>query len=214
MQSHLKRGTTGAARWPHGAAEVARGLAELVQRTRAEVIVLGGEAWALDVLVNRAPRPLRERVVTVAGDGHPAGEGRALLERELSEVFRSRLSERDQARVETFRARRTRHVDAVEGIPSVVAALQPAPAGALLLNTPVDLPLRLWAGSEPTRIALSSADPESFGVLGFQEESPGASLVRVLVRTGVELVVVEREELPLEDGVGALLRYTDPGVPL
>ncbi|MFF4550163.1 hypothetical protein [Streptomyces sp. NPDC001435] len=203
-----------AARWPHGAAEVAGELAELVQRTRAEVIVLGGEAWALNVLVNRMPAPLRERVVTVAGDGHLAGKGRALLEYELNEVLRGRMSERDQARVETFRARRPQHVDAVEGMPAVVAALQRAQAGALLLNTPIDLPSRLWAGSEPTQIALSSAELESFGVLGFQEEPPGAALVRALIRTGADLVVVPREELPLEDGVGALLRYTDPGVPL
>ncbi|ALO92365.1 hypothetical protein SHL15_1188 [Streptomyces hygroscopicus subsp. limoneus] len=203
-----------AAHWPKGAAEIASELAKLVHRTRAEVIVLGGEPWALNILVSRMPGPLRGRVVTVAGDGHLAGAGRALLEQELSEVFRGRKSERDQARVEAFRTRRTRHVDAVEGMPAVVAALQRAQAGALLLNTPVDLPLRLWAGSEPTQIALSSADLESFGVLGFREQPPGAALVRALVRTGAELVVVPREELPLVDGVAALLRYTDPGVPL
>jgi len=71
--------------------------------------------------------------------------------------------------------------------------------------------MRLWAGSEPTQIAVSAADLESFGVLGFQEEPPGAALIRALVGTGAELVVVEREELSLEDGVGVLLRYTDPG---
>ncbi|MEU9379569.1 hypothetical protein AB0D38_00565 [Streptomyces sp. NPDC048279] len=203
-----------AAKWPHGAAEITGELTELIRRGRAEVIVLGGEGWARNVLENRLPDSLRERVVTVAGDGHAAGEGRALLEQELSEVFRGRMSERDRARVETFRARRTQHADAVEGMAAVVAALQRAQAGALLLNTPVDLPLRLWAGSEPTQIALSSAELESLGVLGFQEESPGAALIRAMVRTGAELVVVPREELSLGDGVGALLRYTDPGVPL
>ncbi|MFI7292705.1 hypothetical protein [Streptomyces sp. NPDC050121] len=81
------------------------------------------------------------------------------------------------------------------------------------MNTPVDLPVRLWAGSEPTQIALSATDLEPYGVLGFQEDPPGAALIRALVRTGAELVVVAREELPLEDGVGVLLRYTDPGVP-
>ncbi|GAA3776116.1 baeRF2 domain-containing protein [Streptomyces chiangmaiensis] len=209
---HHRSGPAG--EWPKGAAEIAVELAELVHRKGAEVIVLGGEAWARNVLVNRLPAPLRERVVTVAGDGHVVGEGRALLEQELSDVFRGRMSARDRARVETFRSRRLQHAGAVEGMAAVVAALQRAQAGALLLNTPVDLPVRLWAGSEPTQIALSAADLESFGVLSFQEEPPGAALIRALVRTGAELVVVPREELPLEDGVGVLLRYTDPGVPL
>ncbi|MGR3939542.1 hypothetical protein [Streptomyces sp. BRA346] len=92
-----------------------------------------------------------------------------------------------------------------------MTALQRAQASALLLNPPVDLPVRLWIGSEPTQIALSAADLESFGVLGFPEEPPGAALIRALACTGAELVVVPWDELPLEDRVGALLRYTDPG---
>ncbi|MDW6057420.1 hypothetical protein SAZ11_04250 [Streptomyces sp. FXJ1.4098] len=37
------------------------------------------------------------------------------------------------------------------------------------------------------------------------------ALIRALVRTGAKLVVVEQEKRPLEDEVGVLLRYTDPG---
>ncbi|MDN3028979.1 hypothetical protein PH203_45350 [Streptomyces sp. S.PB5] len=152
-------------------------------------------------------------MITVADDGHEVGADRAhraLLEQELSDVLRGRMSGWDQAQVETFRAWRARHTGAGEGMAAVVGALQRAQAGALLLNTPVELPVRPWAGPEPIQIALSAADLESFGVLGFQEIPPGAALIRALVRTGAELVVVEREELPLEDGVGVLLRYTDP----
>lgn len=82
----------------------------------------------------------------------------------------------------------------------------------VLLNTPVDLPLRLWVGSEPTRIALPAADLESFGALGFQEQSPGAALIRALVGTGAELVVVEPEELPSGGrGVGAAAVHRSGG---
>ncbi|MFC8245900.1 baeRF2 domain-containing protein [Streptomyces chartreusis] len=84
-----------------------------MHRLGAEVIVLGGEAWARNVLANRLPEPLRERVVTLAGDGLAVGEGGA-LEQELGEVFRGRVSARDRARVEAFRARRARHVGAEE----------------------------------------------------------------------------------------------------
>jgi hypothetical protein len=76
-----------AAEWPNGATEFAGELAEWVRRSGAEAIVLGGEVWARNVLVNRLPAPLRERVVTVAEDGHVAGEGRTLLEQEVSDVF-------------------------------------------------------------------------------------------------------------------------------
>ncbi|MFH8773687.1 cupredoxin domain-containing protein [Streptomyces sp. NPDC017958] len=162
-------------------------------------------------------------VPPVATGGPSAGEERTAAESEAADAAERQAEIKDLTRrvlvgavltAPVLFARRTRHADAVEGMPAVVAALQRAQAGALLLNTPVDLPSRLWEGSEPTQIALSSAELESFGVLGFQEEPPGAALIRALVRTGAELVVVSREELPLEDGVGVLLRYTDPGVPL
>ncbi|GAU69763.1 hypothetical protein SSP35_14_00970 [Streptomyces sp. NBRC 110611] len=52
--------------------------------------------------MNHLPEPLREHVVTVAGDGHTAGEGRALLEQELSDVFQGRIRAGDQAHVEAF----------------------------------------------------------------------------------------------------------------
>lgn len=99
---------------PYGAAEIAGELAELVHRLGAEVIVLGGEAWARNVLANPLPEPLRERVVTLVGDGLAVGEGGALLEQELGEVFRGRMSARDRARVEAFRARRARHAGSEE----------------------------------------------------------------------------------------------------
>ncbi|WP_406186018.1 hypothetical protein [Streptomyces sp. NBC_01006] len=39
------------------------------------------------------------------------------------------------------------------------------------------------------------------------------ALVRALVGTGAELVVVPQDDLPLREGVGALFRYTDAGTP-
>ncbi|WP_416072035.1 hypothetical protein [Streptomyces sp. ME18-1-4] len=64
-----------AAKWPHGAAEIAGELADLVHRSGAEVIVLGGEVRARNVLVNRLPEPLPERAVSVADDGASGRRG-------------------------------------------------------------------------------------------------------------------------------------------
>ncbi|WKX69153.1 hypothetical protein [Streptomyces sp. XD-27] len=205
---HHRRGP--ADQWPRGAARIAGELAELAYGSDAEAIVVSGTPWARNVLVNRLPRPLRERVVAVPGDGRGTGPGRALMERELDEALRGRLSARDRARMETFLAQRARGGGAVEGMADVVAALQRGQVSALLLNTPVQFWGPLWTGSQPTEIALSPAELESFGVLGFQEGPAGAALIRALVRTGAELVVVPRTELPLVEGVGVLLRYTDP----
>lgn len=102
-----------------------------------------------------------------------------------------------------------------EGLAATVAALQRGQVAALLLNRPPGSwsSLRLWAGSQPTQLALTEAELMSFGVRAPREERADEALVRALVGTGAELVVVPESELRLYEGVGALLRYTDPGTP-
>ncbi|MEV7235105.1 hypothetical protein AB0N06_14325 [Streptomyces sp. NPDC051020] len=73
--------------------------------------------------------------------------------------------------------------------------------------------LRLWAGCRPTQLALTEAELVSFGVRAPREERADEALVRALVGTGAELVVVPESALRLSEGVGALLWYTDPGAP-
>lgn len=100
-----------------------------------------------------------------------------------------------------------------EGLAATVAALQRGQVAALLLNRPPGSSLRLWTGSQPTHLALTEAELMSFGVRAPREERADEALVRALVGTGAELVVVPESELRLYEGVGALLRYTDPGTP-
>lgn len=99
-----------------------------------------------------------------------------------------------------------------EGLAATVAALQRGQVAALLLNRPPESSLRLWAGSQPTQLALTEAELMSFGVRAPRERADEA-LIRALVGTGAELVVVPESELRLYEGVGGLLRYTDPGTP-
>ncbi|WP_185932432.1 hypothetical protein [Streptomyces sp. WAC 01325] len=67
----------------------------------------------------------------------------------------------------------------------------------------------LWAGSQPTQLALTGAELMSFGVRAPRE----VRVDEVLVGTGAERVVVPESELRLYAGVGALRRYTAPGAP-
>lgn len=198
--------------WPRDAARIATELEDLANRSDVEFVVMRGDSWARNTLFRRLPRHLCNRVVTVAGDGKEAvAPGRALLEDELGRLFEGQLSAWDQTRMETFLAQRAQHGNAVEGMTAVVSALQRGQASALLVNTPAQFSRPLWAGPEPTQIALSPRELQSFGIPSPEEEPAGAALIRALVRTGAELVAVPRQRVPLEDGVGVLLRYFDRG---
>ncbi|MGW7368063.1 baeRF2 domain-containing protein [Streptomyces sp. NPDC054841] len=188
---------------------------ELDQRARqdgADAFVIGGDEWACGVLVRRLPDRLRDRVVRVGGET-PTDTGRALLEPQLETVFRGHMAIHDRVLVETFIARRARHGAAAEGLAATVAALQRGQVAALLLNRPPGSSRCLWAGSQPTQLALTEDELLSFGVRAPREEPADEALVRALVGTGAELVVAPEHVLRLQEGVGALLRYTDPGTP-
>lgn len=199
--------------WQKGAAELAAELEDLADRAGTEVIVVCGLLWARGVLIHRLPQRLRERVLAVEGDGLTEDTGRALLEKELSVLFRDRLTTQDLEQVGRFLAERAREGAAAEGMTATVAALQRGQAGALLLNRRAEFPHRLCTGEEPTQIALSAENLYTFGVSSVEEQPADAALIRAVVGTGAELVVVTQEELPLNDGVGVLLRYSDPSAP-
>ncbi|MDN3293208.1 hypothetical protein QWM81_03915 [Streptomyces ficellus] len=200
-----------------GAAAVAAKLEDMVHRSGAEVIVLHVEEndpWARGVLLNRLSGTLRERTVTVeAGEGRVVADPRrALLEDEVGKVLGGRLSARDRTHTDTYRAQRARYPDASEGLAATVAALRRGQAQALLVNRPAHLTDPLWVGPGNTQISLSAEELRLFGGTSVRQERAGAALLRAAAGTGAELTVVPRDDMPMDDGVGVLLRYA-PGSP-
>ncbi|MFI8823539.1 hypothetical protein [Streptomyces sp. NPDC053431] len=199
------------ATWHRAAVRIGHRLDERARHVHADAVV-GGDEWACNVLVRRLPRGLRDSVVRVGGPT-PTETGRALLEPQLDGVFRGRMAVHDRELVDLFVGRRAVRGPVAEGLAASVAALQRGQVAALLLNHPPDASRRLWVGERPTQLALTEAELVSFGVRAPREEPADEALVRALVGTGAELVVVPERELRLPERVGALLRYADAGTP-
>ncbi|WP_326580139.1 hypothetical protein OIE69_39870 [Actinacidiphila glaucinigra] len=179
--------------WPLTAPQLAGDLSDLADRGAAEVLVLGrdpGDPRTAEVLVHHMPERLRSDLVTV-GTARPGGTpGQAPLEELLARELGGRLNAADRACLEAYRVQRSRDRTACEGTAAVVGALRGARAAAVLVNDPPPSPGCLWAGPE---------------------EPAGATLLRAAACSGAELVVVPRGTLALDDGVGVLLRRSDPG---
>ncbi|MFE5588147.1 hypothetical protein [Kitasatospora sp. NPDC056531] len=206
---HRSRRQVPAEEWRQAAVAVAGRIADLADRGDAEEIVLSGDHRARNTIARELPKRLRPRIVGIDSTGWDAEPERALLEEELRYLFRGRLSARDQASVERFLARRARGSGAAEGLAVTVAALRRGQAEAVLINDPFDLHQRLWVGLAPKQIGLTEVELRGIGVESGWQEPADAALIRAIVGTGAELVVVPRDELPLPDGLGALLRYPD-----
>jgi hypothetical protein len=195
--------------WPKEAEQLLGELADSVDTDGTELIVLSGDPWASNTVTRLAPRRLHDSFVKLKEGGHRRPEpGRAILEAELDELLADKLPSRDQQQLDAFLAQRARRGDEIEGLAATVAALQRGQAQAVVLNRPVRPARHLWVGTAPTEFALSGADLNAFGVPYYWEEPAGEALIRAAVGTQAELIVMPQDELPLDEGLAVLLRYT------
>ncbi|WP_436791204.1 hypothetical protein [Yinghuangia sp. YIM S10712] len=201
--------------WPHTATEVARQISEWAYDADPEAVVLCGQPLMTASLAGRLPRRLTGRVIRVTKDADlleewPEPPGRAILEADLARLFDGRMSSRDQARLDRYLSCRAHGSGAAEGLAPTVAALRRGQVEALLVTDPPAPRPPLYVGVAPRQLAVSAAELHALGVESCWEESaPDAALIRAVVGTGAELVVVPEDRLSLRDGVGALLRYAD-----
>ncbi|WP_137991415.1 hypothetical protein [Streptomyces vilmorinianum] len=198
--------------WPKEAEQLLAELVDGVETDGTEAIVPAGDPWAVNSLIRAAPRALQGRFVKLEhGRPRRPEPGRALLEDELAGLFAGRLPDHDRHLLDSYTGQRARHPEYVEGLAAAVGALQRGQARALFLNRPVRHTGHLWVGAAPTHLALSGEELSAFGLHYYWEEpAAGAALLRAAAGTQAELVVLPEEEVPLEDGVAVLLRYTGP----
>ncbi|MGW0753635.1 baeRF2 domain-containing protein [Streptomyces sp. NPDC002587] len=196
--------------WPEAVVRLVGELVAEMDAAGTEMVVVAGDPWAVNSLMRAAPSRLHGAFVKLKDGQHRRREpGRALLEEELAILLDGRLSDRDRHQVDTFLAQRARHPEYVEGCAAGVAALQRGQAQTLILNRPVRLHRHLWVGAAPVHLALTGEELSAFGLHYYWEEpAPGAALIRAAAGTQAELICVPDEELPIEDGVAVVLRYT------
>lgn len=196
--------------WPKEAEQLIGELVAAMDTDGTEMIVLAGDPWAVNSLMRGSPSRLHGALVKLKDGQHRRREpGRALLEEELAILFDGRLSDHDGHQVDTFLGQRARHPEYVEGVPAAVAALQRGQAQSLILTRPVQVARHLWVGAAPTHLALTGEELSAFGLHYYWEEpAAGAALIRAAAGTQAELISVPDDELPLEDGVAVVLRYT------
>jgi hypothetical protein len=95
------------------------------------------------------------------------------------------------------------------GLPAVVAALQRAQVETLLIVDDPSSTDLAWIGPEANQLALDRDEVAAMGVAQPRRVRADAALLRALVQTDGGIVFVGPDEVDLEHGVGAVLRWTD-----
>jgi hypothetical protein len=79
----------------------------------------------------------------------------------------------------------------------------------LLLRDNPSATTSLWVGPEALQVALTRQELADLGVADPRQDRADAVLLRALVESGADLVLVPPGGPAPADGIGALLRYSD-----
>jgi hypothetical protein len=211
--------------WKASARDVAQAVERFAADIDPQVIAVAGDVHAVDGLKEHIAKHLVDRIVVIDG-GRAVDGSDAVVAEEVLEAVAARLRDDTAALMADFAKYRDRAAEvaathpatdgtefalnAANGVRDVVAALQKAQVGTLLLATDLNEGNPLFYGPAPTMLATSSSELEQMGV----SDPVQAPLVDVLLRaalgTGADIRMVPAgtPDSP-DDGVGALLRYSD-----
>ncbi|WP_042418190.1 baeRF2 domain-containing protein [Streptacidiphilus anmyonensis] len=209
-ESEVRQAAAG--EWRQEARALAAELAAGTDRFGSEVLVLAGDRWGCSVLREAMPPRLRERVVRIVVEAEPVEPGRPMFEEELGHLLDGRLSSSDKHQLDRFLEERARHGEAVEGLAATTRALRAGTVAVLLVDTPSELDReRLWVGAATSRVGTTREELEPLEASACWSAPADAAVLRALVGEGGELLAMPRGELPLRDGIGALLRGRPSG---
>jgi hypothetical protein len=210
--------------WKASARDVAERVVATARQLSARLVIVAGDQYARNGLVDALPEDLAEHVVVVPGgrsvDGSEAETAEAVidvLKRQATDETRDVLARFAQYRGREEKVAHGASVGAVDqapalkaadGIAESVLALRESRVECLLLTSAADPGAVAFFGPEPLALATDAGEAQT---LGMDDAQPGP-LVDVLVRAALagdaQVIVTEADQdgAPAE-GVGCLLRY-------
>ena len=192
--------------WEHNARAVVDRVRELADRVAPELLVLGGDERAVELVSKALPAELREltRIIT---PGRAADGSDAHRDAEVARLVRTAVAERTVELLRTFEQEDGRGARAANGVGETFSALQQSQVDVLLVHDDGSDERTAWFAADPGIVAVDEAELAAFGVA---EPRRGRLLdvaVNAALRTGASVRVVPAAAA-LHDSVAAILRWS------
>jgi hypothetical protein len=193
--------------WKRNAGDTAAAVTELAAAVGAEVIVVGGDVRSGPLIAEQLPKRWRDRVVvTDAGDRAPAPDD--ALDDITVQAIADVADRHARDAIDRYNVQRGEGSGST-GLPDVVLRLQRGQADTVLLINDASSTDKLWIGpDDPSLIAYEASELRESGIEPVQVRAD-AALLRAIVGTDADLVLVTPDEVELSHGIGAILRYND-----
>lgn len=195
--------------WQRNAGDVAAAAVDLAESVGAEVIVVGGDVRAVQLFTDQLPPRWQDRVVSTDAGSRHAGADQSALDDVTIQAVAEVADRHTRQLIDRYQAQRGDR-GASTGLADVVSALQRGQVDAVLLVNDPSSTDRLWIGTDdPSLVAVDEQTLRDAGVRDPKQVRADAALLRAIAGTGAQLVLVGPGEVPLEHGIGAVLRYAD-----
>jgi hypothetical protein len=200
--------------WERNAEAVAKELDRLVTSQRADVILVMGDVRAAGLLERHASGAVAERLVRLETGGRAAGTSQTAEDDAVAEALAVHRADREASLIGHFAEQLNRRQGAVDGHEAVLEVLGRGQVDQLLLvddpRSTTTVPVSRTTG----QVAGTGRSGLSDSELADLVEVPVAdAMVWGAVRTRADLTFVDTHQVELRDGVGALLRWSDPSTP-
>lgn len=186
---------------------VAEAVTEAAGASGAEVIAIAGEVQVRGDIAEGLPGNLRERVEYLEAGARAPGSENSPLEEELARKLDEKAAEHVRGSVEAL-GRGRADGTAVEGMDAVVHALQRGQVETLLWDDGLPGADReLYIGGSGEQVAVAAQELRDMGVAAPRTEPAGSALPRAAAMTGAGLELVQADQVKLDGGIGAVLRF-------
>jgi hypothetical protein len=200
--------------WETNSKEVAQAISHHLP-PEVRVILVAGDVRARNMVTEELSKVLPQRV-TVRPLEHGAraeGASREALDQEVHSALLHQLWAERHDILARLQQAVGRHDYAVTGISAVLDALRKAQVDTLVLSDDPSSTATCAIGPDPLLLADTGAELTDLGVTDIQTDRLDAALVRALAGSGAGLVITPGGHQYVEQGIAALLRYTDASTP-
>jgi hypothetical protein len=204
--------------WERNATEVAQEVARLERRHRPAAVLLAGDDRSISAFLEHAGGEVGALAVKLDSGGRADGISEEAFDAAVGSALDTVRRETQQQLIDRYRQGEGRQDNAVQGLEGVVDALRRSQVEEVLLVDDPSSTLQLWVGEQPLLIGGSEADVRAIGAEAPRRVRADAALAWAALGSdaGITLLDVDLlgDAVPhLEDGIGAVLRWSDRSTP-
>ena len=204
--------------WERNAQTVASELDRAVVAHQPELVILTGDVRAVAMIRDAVGRGVAELVVEVPGGSRADGVKEDVFAARLHEVVEAYRARRRQVVLDRLTEGLGRGDGAVTELGDVVDVLRRGQVADLVIasdGAPAIVGRTLWVGPGALELAMRRSELAALGVhdVDVKEMRADVAVLRAAVAQDAGVTFDPTGTVHLVDGIGAILRWTDPATP-